>query len=266
MQKYLARAGIASRRAAETWIAEGRVRVNGRAVTEMGLKVFPDDLVEVDGRRVVPERTPVYILLYKPANVVTTVSDPQGRKTVMDLVKGIPERLFPVGRLDYETTGALLLTNDGTLAHRLMHPRHGLKKTYEVLVEGVVDDATVQALEEGVVLPGEEDQRPTAGSVCRILGTDGQTTLLQLTIQEGRNRQVRRMMEAVDHPCLRLKRTGYGPLSLAGLRPGQWRHLRPDEVAALKGGAVRPNRRRGGDRVGRKPQEIHRRSFLQRHR
>lgn len=214
----------------------------------MGLKVSPGDLVEVDGKRVLPERTPVYILLYKPTGVVTTASDPQGRKTVLDLVRDIPERLFPVGRLDYETTGALLLTNDGALAHRLMHPRYGLKKTYEVLVEGIVDDTTVKMLEEGILLPGDEDAGPTAEARCQVLGTDGQTTLLHLTVKEGRNRQVRRMVEAVDHPCLRLKRIAYGPLSLTGLRPGQWRHLRPDEVTALRGGKTRPGAQKGAGR------------------
>ena len=246
LQKFLAHAGYASRRGAEEWIREGRVRVNGRVVTELGAKVGPGDRVEVDGQPARAPERPLYLLLYKPAGVVTTAADPQGRRTVIDLLGGIEERVYPVGRLDYHTSGALLLTNDGELANRLMHPRYGVEKTYEALVEGEITQAALDALRAGVALDGQ----PTAPAECEVKGTDGRTSLLALTLREGRNRQARRMLEEVGFPCLRLARVRYGPLGLHGLRPGEWRQLRADEVAALKrtgqqgkAGSARKNRR-----------------------
>lgn len=223
LNRYLARAGVASRRGADELIRSGRVRVNGER-GELHTIVDVGDTVEVDGRRVEPEQTAL-LLLHKPRGVVTTVSDPQGRRTVVDLVPDEPH-VVPVGRLDRETTGALLLTNDGELAHRLAHPSFGVEKTYLVDVDGVPGDEALRRLEEGVDL----DDGRTAPARVRRLGA----SRLELTLHEGRNRQVRRMCEAVGHPVRRLHRTGYAGLALTGLAPGAWRALTRDEAAALR--------------------------------
>jgi 23S rRNA pseudouridine2605 synthase len=223
LNAFLARAGVASRRKADELIRAGRVRVNGEP-GRLNTVVGSRDVVEIDGRRV--ERQPLaYVLLHKPAGVVTTASDPQGRRTVVELVPRSP-RVVPVGRLDADTTGALLLTNDGPLAHRLAHPRYGVEKVYEAEVEGVPDEAALAALENGVEL---EDGR-TAPAAVRRLGP----SRLELILHEGRNRQVRRMCEAVGHPVRRLHRSRYAALDLAGLEPGESRELAPDEVASLR--------------------------------
>ena len=223
LNRFLARAGVASRRAADELIAAGRVRVNG-TVGELATIVGPRDVVEVDGRRVRPERL-AHLLLHKPAGVVTTARDPQGRRTVLDLVPRAP-RVVPVGRLDAATTGALVLTNDGALAHRLAHPRYGVEKTYVAEVEGFPGDDAIRRLAEGVVL---EDGR-TAPARVRRLGR----SRLELVLHEGRNRQVRRMCEAVGHPVLRLHRSAYAGLEPTALDPGAWRPLTPSEVAGLR--------------------------------
>jgi 23S rRNA pseudouridine2605 synthase len=223
LNRYLARAGVASRRGADELIRSGRVRVNGER-GELHTIVDAGDTVEVDGRRVEPEQTAL-LLLHKPRGVVTTVSDPQGRRTVVDLVPDEPH-VVPVGRLDRETTGALLLTNDGELAHRLAHPSFGVEKTYLVDVDGDPGDEALRRLEEGVDL----DDGRTAPARVRRLGA----SRLELTLHEGRNRQVRRMCEAVGHPVRRLHRSGYAGLGLAGLAPGAWRALTRDEAAALR--------------------------------
>src|SRR6202795_562491 len=223
LNAYLARAGIASRRGSDDLIKAGRVRVNG-ALGELNTYVQPGDRVEVDGRQVTAQSLK-YVLLHKPAGTVTTVRDPQGRPTVVELVKEIPERVVPVGRLDADTTGALLLTNDGPLAHRLAHPRYGVEKVYEVEVEGEPDDAALKQLAEGIDL---EDGR-TAPAVVRRLGP----SQLELTLHEGRKHQVKRMCEAVGHPVLRLHRSRYAGLTVEGLEPGQWRELEPSEVERL---------------------------------
>jgi pseudouridine synthase len=225
LNAYLARAGIASRRKADELIKAGRVRVNGEP-GQLNTFVRADDRVEIDGRRVAKQRL-AHLLLYKPAGVVTTARDPQGRPVVVDLVPREP-RVVPVGRHDADTTGALLLTNDGELAHRLAHPRYGVEKTYVVDVEGRPDDAALDRLRRGVEL----DDGITAPARVRRLGR----SQIELTIHEGRNRQVKRMLDAVGHPVQRLHRSAYAGLTLGGLEPGAWRELEPPEVERLRRG------------------------------
>jgi pseudouridine synthase len=231
LNAFLARAGVASRRQADELIRAGRVRVNGE-VGELGTTVGSRDVVEVDGRRV--ERQPLaYVLLNKPSGVVTTARDPQGRPTVVGLVRH-DARVVPVGRLDADTTGALLLTNDGHLAHRLAHPRYGVPKVYEAVVEGAPGPDALTMLRGGIDL---EDGR-TAPAAVRVLRTGPGSTTVELTLHEGRKRQVKRMCAAVGHPVLRLHRSRYAGLGLEGLRPGEWRELNPEEVSGLRGASV----------------------------
>jgi pseudouridine synthase len=227
INRFLAAAGAGSRRAVEDLVRTGRVAVNGEVERDLARRIGPEDLVTVDGRPVGRE-APVHVLLHKPAGVVTTARDPQGRRTVLDLVD-VPARLFPVGRLDRDTTGALLLTNEGELAHRLMHPRHEVEKTYVATLRGDVSDEALRRLAAGVDLDG----RPTAPARVRILERQPGWTVLELVLHEGRNRQVRRMADAVGHSVLALHRPRYGPLRLGRLRPGGWRMLTAGEVAAL---------------------------------
>ena len=224
LNRYLASAGVGSRRAVDELIRAGRVTVNG-ATGQLGATVADGDVVAVDGAPVAPQQL-AYLMLHKPAGVVTTASDPQGRRTVLDLVDA-PQRVFPVGRLDRDTTGLLLLTNDGELANRLAHPRHGVDKTYVADVDGDPTTEALRRLAEGVRL----DDGVTAPARARRLGPGR----VELVIHEGRNRQVRRMCEAVGHPVRLLHRTAYGPLILGSLAPGRWRPLTPDEVDALSG-------------------------------
>jgi 23S rRNA pseudouridine2605 synthase len=222
LNAYLARAGVASRRKADELIKAGRVTVNGE-LAQLNTQVKSRDRVEVDGRAV--ELQPLtYVLLHKPDGVVTTASDPHGRPTVVELVDH-PARVVPVGRLDADTTGALLLTNDGDLAHRLAHPRYEVDKVYEVEVEGEPGDAVLERLREGVDL----DDGRTAPAQARRLGPAS----LELVIHEGRKHQVKRMLEAVGHPVRRLHRSRYAVLSVEGLEPGAWRELEPSEVELL---------------------------------
>jgi pseudouridine synthase len=223
LNAYLARAGVASRRGAEELIRAGRVRVNGEVA---GLATFVEgnDMVEVDGRSVEPEPL-TYVLLHKPAGVVTTARDPQGRPTVVGLV-GHDRRVVPVGRLDADTTGALLLTNDGPLAHRLMHPRYEVDKVYVAEVEGQPLEDALARLREGVEL----EDGLTSPAVAEVVGP----SRVELTIHEGRKHQVKRMLEAVGHPVRRLHRKAYAGLTLDGLEPGDWRELSSDEVKRLR--------------------------------
>jgi 23S rRNA pseudouridine2605 synthase len=223
LNAYLARAGVASRRRADELIKTGRVRVNGEP-GQLNTFVGRGDTVEVDGRTVRAQRL-AYVLLNKPAGTVTTARDPQRRPTVVDLVD-LPERVVPVGRLDVDTTGALLLTNDGPLAHRLAHPRYGVEKTYVVEVEGEPGHAALQRLAEGLEL----EDGPTAPARARRLGP----SRIELTVHEGRNRQVKRMCDAIGHPVRRLHRAGYAGLTVEGLELGRWRELEPSEVDALR--------------------------------
>jgi 23S rRNA pseudouridine2605 synthase len=235
LQKVLAHAGVASRRHAEDLMAQGRVTVNGVVVRQPGARVDPArDDVRVDGRPVRSRPAPTYVLLNKPVGPLTTVSDPQRRPTVLELLP--PElrarRLYPVGRLDRDTEGLLLLTDDGALALRLAHPRYALAKEYHALVAGRPALATLEGLARGILLPGET--RPTAPARVWIVGTQGQETWVGLEIHEGRKRQVRRMLAAVGHPVRRLRRVRVGPLTLGTLASGGWRLLAPEEVAALR--------------------------------
>jgi len=233
LQKILSRAGVASRRAAETLIAEGRVSVNGTFVREMGTKADPaSDDIRVDGRRITTAVPLRYILLNKPSGYVTTRSDPQRRPTVIELLGGIREYVYPAGRLDYDTVGLLLLTNDGDLAARLTHPRHGVERTYEARVVGVPDADAIERLRKGIPLDGRRTRPAEVTLLSR--GRADRDSLLVMTIREGRNRQVRRMCEAVGHPVRALARTRMGPLRDKHLKPGRWRDLTPEEVKALK--------------------------------
>jgi len=223
LNAYLARAGVASRRRADELIKAGRVTVNG-AAGELNSFVGQADDVRLDGRPVGAQRLR-HVLLNKPRGTITTARDPEGRPTVVDLVGG-DIRVVPVGRLDRDTTGVLLLTNDGPLAHRLAHPRYGVEKTYVAEVEGEPGDAVIGALAEGVEL----DDGPTAPARVQRLGP----SRLELVLHEGRNRQVRRMLEAVGHPVVKLRRARYAGLGPGRLRPGEWRDLTPGEVARLR--------------------------------
>src|SRR5918992_4794217 len=226
LQKILSQAGVSSRRAAEKLMAEGRVSVNGKTIFELGTKADPaKDDIRVDGRRIKAAERPRYILLNKPRGYVTTRSDEKRRKTVLDLLEGVREYVYPVGRLDYDTEGLLLLTNDGELASQLTHPRHGVERTYEARVVGMPDDRALEKLRKGVPLDG----RRTQPADVKLLNKDRHDAdgVLLITIREGRNRQVRRMCEAVGHPVDRLRRIKFGPIGDRRLPVGAWRDLSP---------------------------------------
>ena len=225
LNAFLARAGVASRRRADELIKAGRVNVNGEP-GQLNTVVGAHDRVEVDGREVTRQRLR-YVLLHKPAGVVTTARDPHRRPTVVELVPGAP-RVVPVGRLDADTTGVLLLTNDGQLAHRLAHHRYGVEKTYVAEVEGDPDEDALQRLRDGVEL----DDSRTAPARARRLGP----SRVELVLHEGRKHQVKRMLAAVGHPVTRLHRSAYAGLTLVGLEPGRWRELEPHEVERLRAG------------------------------
>ena len=242
LQKYLARCGVASRRHAEELITDGLVSVNGKVVRELGVRVDPaHDVVRVRGERVAPAGRNRYLLMNKPAGVVTTVNDPHGRRTALDLLppRWRDERVYPVGRLDYYTEGLLLLTNDGDLALRLTHPRYALAKEYHALVEGRPTSEELARLAAGILLPGET--RPTAPARAWLLRGDGsgddEAAWVGLELHEGRNRQARRMFEAIEHPVIRLRRVRVGPLTLGDLAPGETRLLSAREVETLRGAA-----------------------------
>jgi pseudouridine synthase len=247
LQKVLSTAGVASRRAAEELIREGRVAVNGEVVRTLGTKADPaEDEITVDGRRVRPNVRPRYLVLNKPRGYVTTRRDPEGRRTVMDLLAGVRQSVYPVGRLDYASEGLLLLTSDGDLAARLTHPRHGVPRVYEAIVAGAPDPSSLEAIRRGLVLEGD-DRRPTAPAGVRLGSTVGkgrqQTTKLTITLNEGRNRQIRRMCAQIGHPVRRLTRVRMGPITLGDLRSGHWRDLTPAEVDKLRGSTHAPRRK-----------------------
>ncbi|WP_291292679.1 pseudouridine synthase [Enterococcus sp.] len=231
LQKVIAHAGITSRRKAEELIVAGRVSVNGQIVKELGVQVNAKDRVEVDGVPIEQE-TPVYYMLYKPRGVISAVTDDKKRKVVLDFFTEVPERLYPIGRLDYDTSGLLLLTNDGDLSQKLMHPKHEVDKVYVAKVKGIADKKQLLPLTRGIRIEGKK----TAPARFEILSTDAatQTSIVQLTIHEGRNHQVKNMLKAVGLPVQKLKREVYGSLTLAGLRPGEYRELTKKEVNELK--------------------------------
>lgn len=244
LQKILSQAGVASRREAESMIVAGRVAVNGQVTTELGTKADPEsDTITLDGKSLRPVSRKLYILLNKPSGYMTTLKDPQGRPLVVDLVKDVGERVYPVGRLDYNTEGLLLLTNDGEWANALAHPRHEVDKEYHVRVQGSVAQRQIDMLARGVDL---EDGK-TAPAAVRMIKESENNTWLSVTIHEGRYRQVRRMCAAVGLTVVRLKRTRYGSLSVGDLKPGQYRFLKSEEVAAIQKGeqptAVRKTRK-----------------------
>jgi 23S rRNA pseudouridine2605 synthase len=235
LQKILSTAGVASRRLSEELIAQGRVSLNGHVVSELGTKADPSrDEIKVDGRRIRVEQRRVYILMNKPRGYVTTRSDPQGRPTVMDLVQRVKEYVYPVGRLDYDSEGLLLLTNDGELAARLTHPRHEVERVYEARVRGVPDSHELERLTKGVVIAG----RRTSHARVRVTAVretpGGPQGIIEIAIHEGRQRQVRNMFDAIGHPVVRLKRVAIGPISDDEMPPGHYRELTPKELGALR--------------------------------
>lgn len=229
LQKYLAEAGVASRRKAEELILQGRIRVNGEIITEMGFKVTGSDKVEFDGKQVHKEENKVYLMLNKPVGYVTTVKDQFGRTTVLDLVKEIDERLYPVGRLDYDTSGLLLLSNDGDFTYKLTHPKHELNKVYVAEVEGIPTTEEIERFEKGLRI----EDYITSAAKLKILEKMQKRSTIEITIHEGKNRQVRKMCENIGHPVIKLKRVAIGNLVLSDLPEGKWRHLNKDEIKYL---------------------------------
>ena len=247
LQKVLARAGVASRRASEELILAGRVRVNGRVVTELGTKVDAyKDRVEVDGKRLVAEK-PAYYLVHKPREMVTTLDDPEGRPTIAELLRHIPERVVPVGRLDYHTSGALLVTNDGDMVDSLLRPKSGVPKVYAVKFQGHLDVPELDALRNGVVL---DDGYQTKPAEVFVLRQEQNNTWAQITLIEGKNRQIHRMGDAIGHRVMRLARQSFAGMTTERLRPGESRELTRDELQQLKKKFLNPYRRAREDAKG----------------
>ncbi|WP_026326851.1 pseudouridine synthase [Paenibacillus ginsengihumi] len=241
LQKVLAEAGVASRRKSEEMIRAGRVEVNGQIVRDMGVKVDPkQDAIKVDGRPIRQEKK-VYVLFNKPKGVITSASDPEGRKTVASFFTNIRERIYPVGRLDYDTEGLLLLTNDGEFAHLLTHPKHHVPRTYLATVKGVPHGTKLDKLRSGIEL--EDGMTSPAEAEYYDIDLDKNEAVIQVTIYEGRNRQVRRMFEAIGHPVQKLKRIKFGPILLAGLPRGKYRHLTAEEIKELRAAALEAGKR-----------------------
>lgn len=231
LQKAIANSGYTSRRKAEDLIRAGRVEVNGEVVSELGFKVKQGDLIMIDGKALEGENK-VYYVFYKPKSCICTLSDELGRKTVIDYFEGIKERIYPVGRLDYDTTGLLFMSNDGEFANLMMHPSSHLEKVYEVTVSGLVSGETLHKLEKGIYLEGVK----TLPCKIKVVGKDveHQTTMLMIKLVEGKNRQVKKMFETMGHKVKRLHRSQIGLIQLKGLRPGEYRILKPQEVKDLK--------------------------------
>ena len=227
LQKYIAQCGIASRRKAEEYISGGRIALDGRIVREMGIRVVPgENLITLDGQPIEVKEQLVYYLLNKPKGYITTLADPQGRPTVTSLITTSKARLFPVGRLDLDTEGALILTNDGQLAQKIQHPSHETNKTYEALVRGWPHEEKIRQLARGILLEGKMTSPATVFIKTKI----GAHCLMQITIHEGRKRQVKKMFAFIGHPVLQLKRTAYGKLNLGRIAPGDYRQLNPSEL------------------------------------
>lgn len=230
LQKVMAHAGVDSRRKCEQLILDGRVSVNGNIVLELGYKVGNKDRIEVDGIPIYREE-PRYILLYKPKGVISAVSDDKQRRVVLDFIQGIEERIYPIGRLDYDTSGLILLTNDGEFANLLMHPRHQIDKVYVAKVKGIPAPHLLKRLEQGVVIDGRKTSRAKAQLLSQNMQNN--TAIVQLTIREGWNHQVKKMFAAIDHPVMKLKRERFGFIDLGNLAPGEWRELTAFEVNKL---------------------------------
>lgn len=229
LQKYLSQSGVASRRASEEMIKQGRVFVNGKAITEMGYIVFENDTVAVDGSIVSKSEQKVYIMLNKPVGYVSTAKDQFGRPTVIDLVKGIKQRLYPVGRLDYDTSGLIILTNDGDFTYSLTHPKHEIDKIYEATVSGHPSEEDIKRFENGLVI---EDYM-TSKAQFKVKNKLDNKTIVEITIHEGKNRQVRKMCEAIGHRVMSLKRIAIGEVKLGDLEEGKWRELTAKELKLL---------------------------------
>ena len=230
LQKVMAEAGVASRRKSETLITTGHVKVNAQTTKVLGTKVDDDDHIEVDGVPLQREKL-VYLLFYKPRGVISSVKDEKNRKTVMSYFPDVRQRIYPVGRLDYDTSGILLMTNDGNLANKLTHPKYKFEKTYVAKVEGIPTNDQLEKLRHGVRI----DKKVTAPAKTKIMSSDldKKTAIVEITIHEGRNHQVKKMFEKIGHPVTKLKREKYGFLTLDGLQSGEWRSLKPDEVNRL---------------------------------
>ncbi|NLU09857.1 MAG: rRNA pseudouridine synthase [Tepidanaerobacter acetatoxydans] len=232
LQKYLSQAGVDSRRACEDMILQGKVSVNGKIIKKLGTKVNPEtDIIKVNGKVCSIKYDFVYILMNKPKGILTTVKDPLGRPTVLDLLPEFRERVFPVGRLDKETEGLLILTNDGEVTYKLTHPKYKVIKTYVAHVKGIVGNNKIKALERGIIL----EDGVTAPAKANILKVLRNSTVIKLEIHEGRKRQVRRMCDSIGHPVIELKRTQIGDISIKGLKPGEWRYLNQGEINYVKG-------------------------------
>ena len=231
LQKYMAMCGVAARRKCEEIIASGRVAVNGETITQMGTQVEEGDVVTLDGQVITPEEEKRYILYHKPAGEVTTVSDDKGRETVMDRFADFPVRLYPVGRLDYDSEGLLLLTNDGDFAYTLSHPKHNVEKVYHAYVNGVPDRFALSKLENGVIIDGVRTRKAKAD----VIEVGKNSSVVEIKIKEGRNRQVRKMLEAVGHRVMHLQRVAISTVTLGNLPLGKWRHLNDAEIKILVG-------------------------------
>ena len=232
LQKIIAASGLTSRRKAEEWILQGRVKVDGQVVTELGLKPRKGALIEVDGKAIAREDK-VYYVMNKPKKVLCTLNDEHDRRTVVDLMTDVPQRVFPVGRLDYDTTGVLIMTNDGEFANEIIHPRYHIAKVYEVTINGILKTEEIKQLEQGVVL---DDGIKTLPAKLWVTNKDfaHEQTMFELTIQEGRNRQIKRMLEVFGYEVRRLHRRSLGPITVRGLNPGEYRLMKPFEVKQLR--------------------------------
>ena len=232
LQKIIAASGLTSRRKAEEWILQGRVKVDGQVVTELGVKPRKGALIEVDGKAIAREDK-VYYVMNKPKKVLCTLNDEHDRRTVVDLMMDVPQRVFPVGRLDYDTTGVLIMTNDGEFATEIIHPRYHIAKVYEVTITGILKTEEIKQLEQGVVL---DDGIKTLPAKLWVTNKDfaHEQTMFELTIQEGRNRQIKRMLEVFGYEVRRLHRRSLGPITVRGLNPGEYRLMKPFEVKQLR--------------------------------
>lgn len=234
LQKYLAEAGIASRRKCEELISQGRVEVEGLIVTTPGTKISGSERILVDGREIRHEQKKIYILLNKPVGYISSAKDQFSRKTVLDLVETVKERIYPVGRLDYDTSGLIILTNDGDFANKMTHPRHQMEKVYRTKIMGNLSDSDIESIKRGIVI----DDYKTAPAGIRIINSAQDRSVVEITIHEGKNRQVRNMFEVLNHPVIRLKRIAIGSVGINGLEEGKWRYLSKNEILGLKKAAL----------------------------